>query len=198
MNSIALIYMMTTFWYNDIHILLDRPDQFIPSKDMSLAEQLNAITRFSIYYTILILLFNLNRSWIYLSVCLVIMTLLIWSVQSNQPIKSPPKFCQEPTYENPYMNIGHIDYYNPNRLIACKDEDIKINQQMQENLYENETDLQQRHIIDLAFYTQPNTTIPNDQIGFAKWLYNKPSTCKENGSNCISNIDLSKRNKQFF
>ena len=36
------------------------------------------------------------------------------------------------------------------------------------------------------FYTNPSTTIPNDQEAFAKWLYYNPEkTCKEgNGLEC--------------
>lgn len=40
------------------------------------------------------------------------------------------------------------------------------------------------------FYTVPVVTAQNDQITFAKWLYNAPETCKENQSQCLKYEDL--------
>ena len=34
------------------------------------------------------------------------------------------------------------------------------------------------------FFSNPVTTIPNDSVGFATWLYGKGGTCKEDHATC--------------
>jgi hypothetical protein len=51
-------------------------------------------------------------------------------------------------------------------------------------------DLFNRNTSQRQFYTTPVTTIPNDQTGFARWLYKLPETCKENQSNCLKYEDI--------
>ena len=51
-----------------------------------------------------------------------------------------------------------------------------------ESLFNNKSSQRQ-------FYTLPSTTIPNDQGGFANWLYNRGPSCKQgNGDQCWRNV----------
>lgn len=63
------------FWIDDITILFKNNKflEFIPTNTMSHTEKLNAITRFSIYFSILILIFNKNENWLILSVIVILM-----------------------------------------------------------------------------------------------------------------------------
>lgn len=56
-------------------------------------------------------------------------------------------------------------------------------------LYKNVDDAFNRNSSSRQFYTTANTTIPNDQTGFAHWLYYvNDKTCKEkNGLKCYDN-----------
>ena len=92
------------------------------------------------------------------------------------------------------MNVLMSDYIeNPNREPACPlDEEIKekIEESFNFNLYKglNEDDLFNRNNSQRQFYTNPATTIPNDQTSFANWLYKTSPTCKENTIGCSRNI----------
>ena len=55
-------------------------------------------------------------------------------------------------------------------------------QEIQQLLYEKKNSERQ-------FYTVPNTTIPNDQKGFAEWLFKTENTCKYDGINCLEYED---------
>ena len=46
-----------------------------------------------------------------------------------------------------------------------------------------------RNISSRQFYTNPSTTIPNDQESFAKWCYGDMPSCKD-GQNCLRYEDL--------
>ena len=56
------------------------------------------------------------------------------------------------------------------------------------NVYRDVDDVFDRRSSSRQFFTTPNTTIPNDQSGFAKWLYERGPTCKDgDGDVCSTN-----------
>ena len=90
---------------------------------------------------------------------------------------------------------------NPNRSQADKSytpENMeKINQSVKENVLAN-NDLDPRLFKDLGdelnfdqsmrqFYTNPSTTVPNDQNGFIQFCYGDMKSCKEDNSICTGN-----------
>jgi hypothetical protein len=94
---------------------------------------------------------------------------------------------------NPFMNVLFNEWTdNPNRAPACEYNGINedIEQNFNFNLYRDVDDLFNKNNSQRQFYTTPITTIPNDQGSFAKWLYEVPSTCKENSENCLLMEDL--------
>jgi hypothetical protein len=108
------------------------------------------------------------------------------------------------TKNNPFMNVLVTDYKdNPNRDAEISkhvyfDNDDKrqeiqktIKHNFKNNLYKDVSDVFGRMNSERQFYTTPITTIPNDQGNFAKWLYGRPKTCKENnGDQCYKNISF--------
>ena len=101
-----------------------------------------------------------------------------------------------PTFDNPFMNVQYDDYVkNPNRDsisnknigddISQKNIDLQIEEKFNYNLYKDMSDIYDKNNSQRQFYTTPITTIPNDQMSFANWLYNSGPTCKEkNYSKC--------------
>ena len=88
---------------------------------------------------------------------------------------------QIPTTNNPFMNVTAGDLIdNQNRLPVQKDLDKNILDNIDYVLGDSKR----------QFYTMPDTTIPNDQMNFAKWLYDHPETCKENQLNCLRYEDV--------
>ena len=103
-----------------------------------------------------------------------------------------PSECTPPSKNNPFMNVLMSDYTTqPEKPEACAtDSDIKklINENFDFNLYKDTDDLFDRKNSQRQFYTNPSTTIPNDQDSFAKWLFKSQPTCKEDTIECTGNI----------
>lgn len=71
---------------------------------------------------------------------------------------------------NSEIGDGHINY-NPDLFKSIEDQwDSKITERNQ--------------------MTQLNTTVPNNQVEFAKWAFSTPPTCKEDTANCHRFEDL--------
>lgn len=117
--------------------------------------------------------------------------------------------CTRPTLDNPFMNPTMKDYLNvdpeTNRIVdrppACDISDPIVKQEMDKNfdnnLYKDIDDVFGKMNSQRQFYTMPSTTIPNDQDGFAKWLYLSPKTCKEDQDYCLRYEDIRAKRFEF-
>ena len=103
--------------------------------------------------------------------------------------------CQLPSQNNPFGNVQITDYNdNPNRPAACRYTDVKdrIGDFFNTNLYKDVDDIYNHNNSQRMFYTNPNTTIPNNQGIFAESLYKLPMTCKEDetSESCLRYEDV--------
>lgn len=185
------------FWYEDINILFDKQRliEFIPLKDHTIEELLNAIVRFSVYITILMYIFKRYILLILLPIFTLGITFYIYYKNKKYiDINSDEQFpCYKPTEMNPLMNILISDYgYNNDRKKACPVEHVKkdIQKYINRTLYKNSFDILSDDFQERQYYTMPITTIPNDQEDFANWLYKEEDTCKTNMINCKIDEDL--------
>jgi hypothetical protein len=115
------------------------------------------------------------------------------NIESAYGLTSNPTIdLRSPSLTNPFMNVPITDYDNVqlfknyNRykepLVPSK-ETKKIENEVSDNFKFNlfqdagsyffEKDNSQRQ-----FYSVPNGSVPNDQNGFANWLYSVPYNCK--------------------
>jgi hypothetical protein len=176
---------------------------------MTRVEQLNALTRFFLYLGILYILFANDPEYIYIPIIGIIIIIMVYYIQRADMRKqieerfdskdgensTRKEVCVKPTKGNPFMNITMADLMdNRQRSTACVSTDPviedNINQNFNYNLFKNADDVFNRGYAQRQFYTMPSTTLPNDQTGFARWLYRLPPTCKENQSNCLKYEDL--------
>ena len=109
-----------SFWFYDINILLKNYKIFIPQKNLSLIENLNAIFRFTIIYSLLIYIINNNIEYLYLIPLIGIITIIIYYRiikkrefytnidYSNIELGERP--IRNPTLNNPLMNPSYNDY----------------------------------------------------------------------------------------
>ena len=76
------------FWLDNPKILYEDGNyvKFIPQYTMSRSEQLNAISRFSIYMIILLLAFNKNKTWFYLPIILLFTTIAFYYAKENDSL----------------------------------------------------------------------------------------------------------------
>lgn len=197
--------MGEVFWLNDLNKFITKDNfyQIIPQQSMTFAQQLNAMSRFALYYTIVI--FTINYDIRYLYYCMFFLLLMAVLFKYYESIRKKDRFieeqlniqkdkknryCYRPTKSNPFMNVSFADYKDfPNRPKACDITKKHVKQQVKnlfdETVVRDSKDIFHRNTNDRQFYTVPVTTIPNNQTEFAKWLYDTGKTCKEgNGSKC--------------
>lgn len=250
------------FWGDDISILFnqDRLIEFFPSYDMTDAERLNAISRFGIYISLILILYSGKIYPIYIALFILGGCMFIYDnsgtkskmetfsdkiknimngiipgyadVSSrNQPgfagtvreelrkkrveelgaepvvrVDREGNVCTPPTDNNPFMNILVPEYYeNPKRPEACPlegelpgEEGVaqEVNEKFDINLYKDVADIWDKNNSQRQFFTMPNTTIPNDQPGFAHWLYGNSASCKDSRYDCNPEPDT--RRKRFI
>ena len=111
--------------------------------------------------------------------------------QIDSIIKDINDSCKLPTNDNPFMNLNTYDFSNGEVSESCKsynNQGIKniIENKFNNDLYLDSNDLFNRRNSQRQFYTMPNTSVPNGQNDFAKWLYDTGPTCKEGNCNTTS------------
>lgn len=198
--------MEEEIWFLDPKGLFagDRPARFVPLANAPLAEQLNAVMRFAIYFAAVLLVLRRTTVVLYIPVLAGAVTYLVYVAdaqareardadategrEDGAPAigrdPSSGKACVRPTRDNPFMNVLVTDYARaPRRPAACDVDNPRTQARIQanfdHNLYRDVDDVFQRRSSSRQFYTNPSTTIPNDQGGYAQWLYGSAPTCKE-------------------
>lgn len=287
------LFKQEDFWLDNPSVLYKDNNylNFFPKYESSRNSQLNAITRLSIYFSLLVLIFGMNHKWLYLPLTLIILIIVFHNIAKfdklhrfkdfnrivkqrketydkidadiknelkhddtmasnysidEDNIEQPQKnyiiesglidsngnintgefygvnksscdncvnysakeideyknnTCRKPTVDNPFMNTNITDYNNGHIPEACNadDDDIKenITVTFNDNLFKSVDELWEKENSQRQFYTIPNSTVPNNQVEFAKWLYKIPENCKESNKNgeCLRYEDLRYRER---
>jgi len=100
------------------------------------------------------------------------------------------KTCSKPNTVNPFMNPLVLD--SRVRDSACdsikEENQLQIEKEYNKYCIKDISDIFNHNSGRRQFYTVASTTYPNNQGGFANWLYKTPPTCKEgNGAQCVAN-----------
>ena len=178
--------MSDKFWFEDPSILIkeDRLHEFIPIKDMTTIEKLNAVMRLTIIASVVLSLINKTYIYLYSIILVGFFSVLTYNFQKENLTNVFTKKTI-PTKENPFMNYNYISDAR-NKPKSVKQDTVKkeINDFFNKNLYRDVSDLYQKNNSQRQFYTMPCTDIVNEQTKFAKWLYYTDETCKEKGIKC--------------
>lgn len=94
----------------------------------------------------------------------------------KEPIKEP---CRESSTDNPYQNT----LWDNDGLKACPTDKKKQQENFEENLYRNETDLFDRKSMQSWYYMKEDK-YPNDIKELIK-SYDSRGRCKEDNVNCV-------------
>ena len=206
--------MYTPFWYNQPNVLYEKNSLFeiFPVKEYDMTRKLNAIVRFSIYYSIIVYVYKKDANIFGVPLLALVVTYLIYknssSVQKDtfitklkndtMPLQDIPTQehnigCQLPTKDNPFMNTPFFDVAADKELpSSCTSYDNKgvqrqIEKKFETGLYRDYTDIFGKNNSQRQFFSVPGRDGIPDQSAFAHWLYRTPSTCKEgNGLACLS------------
>ena len=213
--------MSTPIFIENPGILVDKNHifDFIPDIKASTEERINAIVRFSLYFSVVLMIFKNNYRYSYIFVATLIISYFFYDTnkenfvgnteQSNninnslfckdQKEKdtetlnnSVNKNCDEPTCDNLFMNILPTDDFSKKKP-ACsytKEVSRKVNNGFYNKFKKDVNTFYNQDFGMRQFYSMPNTQVPNDQGTFAKWLYNTPVSCSV-GSNTVLNQNRS-------
>jgi hypothetical protein len=180
------------FWFDDISILVNQDylQDFIPVKEMNTSEKLNAIMRFCMYLSLILILITGNSNYIFIVICGAILTYIIHinkdeetiknsnasetnTKELSQPIYEPPENEQiKPTPDNLFGNVSVVDIGNKKTEDAPKDSYETQFQELlkkdtfneQDNMYEDKMSLRQ-------MYKVPNTFDSESRKKFMNWCY---------------------------
>lgn len=161
--------------------------KFVPTKDMDVPTALNAIVRFTVYFSILLFAGTGKQEYL-LAIPFVLVVTIIFSVlfPNTRDLVETFKVASDvvvgkkythPTPENPFMNpllteIGD----NPDRPDAAPITSQKVKKEIEEAFAQtSELHMDTSDRFDQAqalrtFHTLQSATIPTDQDGFLKFL----------------------------
>jgi hypothetical protein len=185
---------MENIWYKDFSNIFTKDNfyLFFPSKYMSLAEKLNSLLRFFVYWTILAYLLapRLFKSLVITLIIYIVVSYAIYEQDTGENTKRlesneeegmmnvEGKMCRTPSRHNPFMNLPVSEFNKPHRadMPNCDMDEPgvqdNIDNQFNQDLYTNIEDVWDKKASQRQFYTVPSQTHPNSQQDFAHWLYN--------------------------
>tara|TARA_B100001175_G_C19479428_1_gene626235 strand:+ start:163 stop:867 length:705 start_codon:yes stop_codon:yes gene_type:complete len=199
-------------WYEDPNILLKNINEIFPLGNMEFNRKINALTRLIIILTFLAYLFGQSIKYLIsgiLSLVFVYFYSLYCNKENFELYKDyieendleNPDVFQPPTSTNPFSNVLISDIkYNPDKKAALpayeQENEYDINNKVKDSIQEMNPDLpniKDKLFKDLGeemafeqsmrqFYSNPSTTIPNDQTAFANFCYGNMTSCKEGNS----------------
>jgi hypothetical protein len=180
--------MTEQIWFRDPAILF-APDQwskFVPTKSMTTVEALNAVVRFSVYFSVILFLATRVSGYLLAIPAVMAATVVLFTLfpngrvletfQAVKAIVSGKKYTM-PTPENPFMNplLTEIldDPHRPDAApVTRRDVQAGIMKSFQQtsDIYMDTSDLFDQASAIMPFHTLQSATIPNDQDGFLRWL----------------------------
>lgn len=196
--------MSERIWYEDIQNFITPTNYFVilPMSNMTLEEKANALVRFFLYFGLIMAFIKAQYKYLFFGIIAMVVSIMLIEFDKSQKTRAEKflakqnltvvdnEICVRSTVDNPFMNPSIADIaYNPTRPAACAIDNEKVQDEVDANftarLYQDGSDIYGKMASQREFYTMPATTIPNDQTGFAEWLYGTGKTCKEgNGFAC--------------
>ena len=166
------------FWGNDPNILLNKKllFEFFPNKNMTIEGKINAITRFTIYISIILTIYS--KKTIYLiTECIVLIIIYLYYKQNYQKKKNINSDISinkitKINKKNPYNNklvLDNMEIYNKNIetiIPNIYNKDLHKNNIYEDKLFNN---IHEKSLARSFYHINNNDG--NEQTQFAKWLY---------------------------
>ena len=196
--------MDNVFWVNNPNVLVTSFSIW-PMPHMNKNDKFNAISRLILIITLLGVFLTKSVNLLITGIItLAVIAFLYYAKDKKADVKENfTNACKGPLYksvpDNPLGNVQLPEIqFNPTRdkapLAATKKQEKTINQNTKEMIintsFKDDPELGKKLFKDLGdeinfdrsmlnFHTMANTTIPNDQKGFAEFCYGDMPSCKE-------------------
>jgi hypothetical protein len=176
--------MLEPLWINDPSILFSKDTwfKFVPMSYMDIPTSLNAIVRFTTYFSVIMAISDM-KYLIAVPIVLVLTVLvekIFPKVRSLEAFKNATAALEKftrPTPENPFMNPLLTEIQdNPNRPDAAPITSNKVKHEIEKSFqHTSDIYMDTSDRFDMAqamktFHTLQSAKIPNDQDGFLKFL----------------------------
>jgi hypothetical protein len=179
--------MDNIFWSNDLLILYKYYYIFVPHKDFTLIQNLNATVRFSIFLTIFYSIYKNSLNCLLLIPIVLFITYIIYKNNKKEFFSNYQENIINPTINNPLMNPSYSDYGN-NKPLPIANPNITnktIDEYLIKDIYYNPGDTSSKHLLQRNYYTIPS----NDKQGeLAKKLWDFPSCKKGDTEYCYMSL----------
>jgi len=190
------------FWFDDISILVNQDylQDFIPVKEMNTSEKLNAIMRFCMYLSLILILITGNSNYIFIVIGGAILTYIIHinkdedaiknensnsnsNSNSNdsetnikelsQPIYEPPENEQiKPTPDNLFGNVSIVDIGNKKTEDQPKDSyETQFEDFLKKDTFNEQDNMYDDKMSLRQMYKVPNTFDSESRKKFMNWCY---------------------------
>lgn len=174
--------MSEQFWYYDPAHLFTPENwmKFVPTESMKVPEALNAIVRFTVYFSSLLALLTGKTYYVLFIPAVMVASIAINSIYpETQTLKET--FANKggkamPKPSNPFMNVLMTDYVdNPDRAPAPSNvnamkQDLENAYSKTSEMFMDTSDTYGRMQSIRNFNTNPATTIPNDLDSYQTFL----------------------------
>ena len=175
--------MSEQIWFNDPSILFTKDTwyRFVPMVNMTTVESLNAVVRFSIYFSSLLFACTGIGAYVLAIPMVMLVSIVLFKLFPNgkvlESFTQVSKKYTMPSGANPFMNVLLTEIQdNPNREDAAptnrKDVKTEIYKSFQNtsDLYMDTTDMFDQSLAMRTFHTLQSARVPNDQDAFLKWM----------------------------
>lgn len=179
--------MTEQIWFKDPAILFSQTtwNRFVPTADMTTAESLNAVVRFTVYFSVLLFLSTGINAYILCIPAVMVLSIGLYTLFPNgtriepftvRAAKPSGKYTM-PTAQNPFMNVLLPEINdNPNREDAAPNNRKDVKKSIEENFkHTNDVFMDTTDVFDQTqamrtFHTLQSAKVPNDQDGFLRWM----------------------------
>ena len=179
--------MTEQIWFKDPAILFTQTtwNRFVPTARMTTAESLNAVVRFTVYFSVLLFMSTGVNAYVLAIPAVMVLTLGLYSLFPNgktiesftlRAAKAVSGYTM-PSIQNPFMNVLLTEINDdPNREDAAPTNRKDVKKAIEEtfkhtnDLFMDTTDVFDQTQAMRTFHTLQSAKIPNDQDGFLRWM----------------------------
>ena len=165
---------MVKIWYKYPEILLKDLNEFIPNNNLSKSNNINAIARFAIYFSFIILILKQDIRWLIISLILLFISYYL-DIEPDQIKKLPKTSLIKSTPDNPYMNYIINDRIGndansfppilPKNILPSNDPTISLNTFQKSDIKESFTPLYSNNQ-NIAILTDKLNKVDNNTINY--------------------------------
>ena len=193
------------FWVEDPCVLITNFCKFNPFVQLNqkhLGDSLNSYTRFVIVVAIVLFCATKENNYIYIALFLIVLIVIMYYSfkkdnfeevnyesqnqqiinellsQEKLPRRQSDYYNVNVSENNPLKNVPITDYNKEPTYFKSTASDSSTNKFVEGKIFQTAD----QWVFDRntrQFYTTANTSVPNDQTGFANWLYGTENICKE-------------------